>query len=384
MHASSKGPISVGHSEFVRQTFADFSDVVVDFVGRADRTTMHGTLFDVPRRTEVTLPCYTAVLPTFYREVAKSIEPEELGLRMRRLAGRPNPLHVDGAHWQILLERERRLLLGLAPYPDDDLEFVFDYAGRVLAACRQDGNPFPCRRVGWEMRILDHDVVAGLVAQTREWSPEDVVAMRRLAASLELYSFMLHGEHRDGMFDHGPYRPDDDELVMIKDFTDLQSTFLPWSTPDIRLDHPALSIVSVLDPVVAPHINWVGTTAYLGGDPYDHLRRAAVFVVDDAGEPKLLERTQWDALGSAARLAQKQLFTRIVEWPEEEKIKYGRWLFANHLHSVPAFLGLDPGISEAMVNTLQVCVDRQYELLDRENVSPVWAALRRPQPFTAL
>jgi hypothetical protein len=370
-------------SPFVQQVFADFSDSAADFMSRANRTTMKASMFDALRRTEVTLPAYTAVVPLLFRDIAAKISPEDLGKVLRRPATRPNPMHVAGAPWQMLLERERRAALSMPPIPDEDFEYVLDFAGRVLGAMRADGSLFPCSRTGWHMRIMDPGSVESLVSSTYEPSDQDVALLRRMSASLELYSFMLHGEHRDGFFEHGPYPLEDGRIAVIKDFTDLRSEFLPWSAPETRLPFPALSIVLVLDEKCAPVFNWAGTMS-CSGELYEQLRGVAVLAIAAGSAPEQLRLNSWTPLERTARQAQKNLFMAIAKWPDTQKIMYGLWLFANHLQEFPRFLGLPGEVTANMLAKFECLVNEEYERLDFTQPSPMWAALRRSQPFTAL
>jgi hypothetical protein len=141
-----------------------------------------------------------------------------------------------------------------------------------------------------------------------------------------------------------------------------------------------VSLVFVLDEICAPRLNWVGTTEF-AAEPWEHLQAAGAFAVT-GGVATWLEPDEWDTVERAARDAQKKLFAAMIRWPEDEKVTYGMWLFSNHLHETPEFLGLDPEINAQMANSFERCVAEQYAQLDAATVSPVWAALRRERPFT--
>lgn len=369
-------------SEFGRQVFAEFQESVADFLRRGDRTNMKATLFDALRRTEVTLPVYTAFIPGFLAEVAKKVPAETLGGALRQPGARPNAMHLGGTIWQSLLERERRIQTDQPQRDRQELEFVLDFAGQMLRALRSDGSAFPTAANNWQMPILADDAVRDLAKAARPVEAEPLAKLRRLCASLELYSFLLHGEHRDGIFDHGPYAAGPGEILVIKDFTDLRNDFFPWSTPDIRLDFEAVSVVLRVDAECAPQFNWAGTMT-CEGELYDHVRAAAVFArAGDTLQPLPVEA--WPQLEQAARAAQRKMFVSIAAWPEAQKIKYGQWLFANHLIALADFVGLDPAVTSMMLSDFSDGVDQEYENLDMSAPAPLWAALRRDPPFTPL
>jgi hypothetical protein len=363
--------------------FSDFSDSVADFIRRADRTNLKVSLFDALRRTEVTLPAYSSTVPGFLRTIADQVGAEHLGATLRRVARRPNPMHLAGAPWQCLLERERCLALGLPGPPREAISWTLDFVGRVLQACRADGSIFPCSRTGWHMRILDEANVRGLHTRTRTLTSELASRLRRLSASLELYSFLLHGEHRDGSFDHGPYPVGGGRVMVVRDFTDLQSQYLPWSTPEVRLSQPAISIALVLPETCIPEFNWAGTMT-CATDVYEHFEAAAIFGVSNGRLEPLVDAGDWDKLEREARVAQRKLFVSAAAWPADEKIKYGSWLFTNHLQEIPRVLGLDRTVLEQLGAPFTALVNQEFQRLDFGQVSPVWAALKRPQPFTPM
>lgn len=363
-------------------TFDDFNEAIAEFVGRSDRAALTGSLFDVRKRTELSVPCYTAFGPDLVRTIMAQVSPEELGKAMRRPACRPTPLNITGLAFQLLLEREGRIMLDQPPVPAQDVEVVLDFVGRTNAACRLDGTPFPCDRAGWEMRFLEDDALQEMVAHASVWTAEEQRLLRRLVASLELYTFMLHGEHRDGIFEHGPYHLSSGEIVMVKDFNDLASEFLPWSSPEVRLADGAISVVSVLSEAAAPRVNLWGTAEF-AQDPYDCLRAAAVLTVRD-GQLTPLGPEAWEDRAAAAVAAQKQLFMAAASWPQDERTRYGMWLFLNHLQSIIRFAGLPAEVTSELVAAFKATVEEEFPCIETSGPAPYWEALRRELPFTPL
>lgn len=369
-------------SAFAEMVFDEVSSAIAGFIRREDRTTLQASLFNVPKRTELGARCYGEHIGAFIDAVAELAPPETLGKAMRAPARRPNSLHVVGIPWLYLFDRERRLLTGTAERPREERDRVLEYSGRVLSAYRGDGHFVP-RTPFWDMSILEaHDVA--LLAHCAEVCTVDRKReLRRLAAALELYAFMLHGEHRDGIFHHGPYGIGRGEQVVVKDFTDLQNDFLPWATQSTRLPVSTVSVVYVLPREVHCRIDLWGT-AHFESDPYAHMQRAAIVSYTEDGKPYPMPVETWSVLIKAAQTAQKHVFTTVARWPVDERTRYGARLFANHLREIPRALHLSPTIEETLVRRF----DESAEAFMREDegagLSPVWTALRREQPFTAL
>jgi hypothetical protein len=352
------------------QALDEFGLAIRDFIQRADRSGLKASLFDVPGRTALAAEAYRQAAPAFVAELAEHIAPDELGRRMRRLALRPNPMHIVGLLWLPFFRREERRLAGDPRWHEDDtaLAATLGFVVEVLRACRGDecfvpgpGDP--------AMRILGGSGVDELRGTCRPLE-DDRARVRKLAAMLELYSFMMHGEHRDGIFSHGPYDAGDGRVLIVRDFTDLQDDFLGWSGPQTRLRHPAVTLALLVERVDVEVDLW--GTLHTTADLWDHVRAAAVlpWVAGATGEP--LDAAGIDELTREANAAQVSIFRSVVRWPQEERLSYGVRLFANHLRGLPALAGAPDAIATRFVERLDAVAAAPPQL---PTPSPMWAHL---------
>src|SRR5690606_23377025 len=96
----------------------------------------------------------------------------------------------------------------------------------------------------WSQRVLDAEEWGRCEELLAEPSAERLAAGSMLAGVVSLYALMLHGENRDGNFEHGPYPTARGGIAIANDFNDLRNEFLPWSGAEVRLPVANLSIVT--------------------------------------------------------------------------------------------------------------------------------------------
>jgi hypothetical protein len=367
---------------FVNAVFAEVSSAIADFIHREDRTTLQASLFNVPKRTELGAYCYGEHIGAFIDALTELASAETLGTVMRAPARRPNSLHVVGIPWLYLFDRERRLLNREPERPSGERDRVLEYCGRALSTFRGDGHCVPHAPL-WDMSILDTQDIAALANIAEECDVDRKRELRRLAATLELYCFVLHGEHRDGIFHHGPYDIGQGEQMVVKDFTDLQNDFLPWSGELTRLPVQAVSVIYVLPRKAHCRIDLWGT-AHFEDDPYEQILRAVVVSYAEDGKPYPMPLEEWSALARAAQMAQKHIFVTVAQWPVDERTRYGARLFANHLREIPRVLQLPLTIEADLLSRFDESAEAFLRKDDGANLSPVWTALRRKCPFTPI
>ncbi|QEC50533.1 hypothetical protein FSW04_25080 [Baekduia soli] len=300
------------------------------------RESMRSVLFDLPRRSSLGWHVLYELEAGYLRELLQHTTPEELGRRMRTVGSRPYGLQPFIVMCTYLGARQQRMMdLGLSPGDrfveerPEDLATVVDFWMRLQCAYRSDDVLVP-GQAGATLPILDDDVIADLASLAQPPATERYTAVRRMAATLELYGFMLHGEQRDGIFGHGPYPLGDGRVLYLKEFNDLRNDYLPWAATAVRnpLDHVAVSYVAH---DVQVSCDMFGSIRVEPGDPSDRLDGVAVLTRGADGALRALDDDEIVAVQHAAADGQEELFMKAVQWDDAYKILYGAPLFANHL-----------------------------------------------------
>jgi len=315
------------------------------FMRSENRALLRSVLFDVPRRSSIGWYCFYERAPGLLRRLAESMPPEEVGRRMRRLCSRPYYLQLSilmcsylGARQQLLLDQ------GLQPgqaYANEKLEdvcFIVDFWRRACRAYRSDGHLLPGPDHGTQP-ILPEEEVDNLNALLAPFEQDHHRRLRRMAATLELYVFILHGEQRDGLFAHGPYDAGGGSQLVVHEFTDLQNDYLPWARTESRIPYPRLALVRRIKNLDACFDLFGGVL--LGGPDLDCCTEAeGLFTRDAEGRIVPVSMDEVQRIESCAAAAQNELFLKAAAWPPRYKAEYGVHLFANHLYP---FFELLPG-----------------------------------------
>ena len=343
------------------------------------RSAMSSVLFDLPRRSPLGWRCLHDNQDPFLRELAAFMPPEELGRRMRTPGCRPYALQPFILVCSYLGHRQQRMLeLGLRmgdPFPEEkpeELTFLMDFWSRLQGAYRSDDVLLP-DQAGGSLPILGDDEIDELAQLIGPRGEEEQAAARRMAATLELYGFMLHGEQRDGIFGHGPYRRPDGTILFCREFNDLRNDYLPWAATAVRNPFDNV-VVAYLARDVEVLCDMFGTMRVEPHEFGDRLEGLAV-LTNEEGELRALERDELTEVQRCAAEAQEELFMKAVEWDDNYKIAYGAPLFANHVK--PFFdLARMPGREDAAKRLMESCeeIARRHagELLDAA-IPIVWS-----------
>jgi len=345
---------------------------------RAERRDMlKSVLFDLPRRSSLGWQALYEHEIDFLRELSEHLPPEEVGRRMRTVGSRPYYLQLFIVMCTYLGARQQRMLdLGLHegdPFPEerwDDLTFLIDWWSRASRAYRSDGLLIPAQG-GDSQPILDSDTIEQVRVLLAPASEEEFTRIRRAAATLELYCFVLHGEQRDGIFGHGPYTAKDGRVLFLKEFNDLQNDYLPWADTDAQNPFPAVAIAYECRDISVRCDMFGGLVT----DPFefgDRLERIAVLACSQ-GDIRRLDTDEIEAVREAAAQAQEELYLKAVAWTPRYRIEYGAYLFANHLRPFFDLAGFDAAVGERI---MRACEETAARLVDRlladEEIPSIW------------
>ena len=308
-----------------------------------ERTTLESALIPVSAYILVAcVECYRRY-PEMIDAITAARAPEDLGREGHRL-----PTQIDSVHlWAVpnfpLVGRKVLMTAGLVD-PDDDarrLGTIFDFWARAAAALRFDDGTHQADDAGGvatPYRTYVDDIVAQCVPVTNE---DDSAAFSRLNALLTSYLFLLWFDTRSGYQDTGPYVLDDGRVLLLRAYNRLRGSHFPWSD-DVAGEIPNADVLGafVLGPDVQLRVTDFGTSLTKPEDYWPFVESCALFDVSD-GTFTPIDADGREALGVAAKRAQKQLYRKIAGMERAQKIDAGAYVYFTFLRPFAELAGVD-------------------------------------------
>jgi hypothetical protein len=341
------------------------------------REDLKSVLFDVPLRSVLGWKILHDVVPDSLREIFEQTTPEALGQGMRRIGSRPYGLQIFFLVAGYMLTREQeRINAGIGSddhWPDEkpeDVELVISSWERISRAYRSDDFLLP-GQAGGVLPILDDGVIATVVEQLRPPSEELYAKARRMFASVELCSFVMHGEQRDGIGGHGPYRLDDGRTLFFKEINDLRNDYLPWARTENRNIDDNLVLAFAVRPGVDVRCDMFGSMLVQPHD-FDRLVDGMAVIVGEDDGFSVVEQDRFAEIEAAATAMQQELYLNAIEWDDRYRIEYAGPLYANHVRPFQRLAGLDADASDRLLKRCEAIAAAAVDDL-MENKPTIWA-----------
>lgn len=289
-------------------------------------------MFNLPGRLVLGSHCYHEHLPTLLDSIREHASEAAIGRAMQRLCSRPNYVHLNSLALGYLVGREQALLTGQKTADDTAaLISVMDFWSGVARNYRSDGLLLP-DEADFSIPILGPALLADLQSRLRDdLAADHKRRIRRMLATLELYTFILHGEARVGVFHHGPYSLENGDSMVIRELIGLREDFYPWARLPTRPRYDHLAWVIRLRDVQAKIVLF-GSLATQPADFSSRIVAEEVFVVENGGYRPLPDE-EVTALTATAGDAQLELYRRVIDWDDRYRIAYGADLYACLLKS---------------------------------------------------
>jgi hypothetical protein len=350
----------------VNQLIDLFGQSVKHFFRDQQRSAMTSPMFNLPGRLVLGSHCYYENLPQLLGEIRSRAKEQDIGRGMKNLCMRPNYVHLNSLALGYLVGREQARLSGTDTKDDfDRTHSVMEFWSQVTRSCRNDGLLLP-DEADFTVPILPAETVSELNGRLRGDLPDTLRRqIHRLVATLELYTFILHGEARVGVSHHGPYpvngvdgdggNGDVGDTLVVKELIGLREDFYPWAQMEARLPYDNIACVMRFHDVRSKIVLF-GTLTTQPRDYAQSVAAEALFVVKD-GVYHPLPDDEIPNLTQTAADAQLELYRRVIDWDDKYRIEYGADLYGYLLKSFADSLGF----GEAFGHTIRACFGESIE-----------------------
>jgi len=303
----------------------EYGESIRKFFREQQRSSLVSPMFNIPGRMVLGGYCYYERLPRLLEIVVREETPEEIGRRMKRCCSLPNYISLNSLMIGYFNAREQaRLWGGMRADNLAEISVVLDFWSRVAAAYRNDGLWLPDQSV-FDVPILPRTEVEALAVRLQTPPDETRRQVRRMMATLELFTFILNGEARIGVFHHGPYPLAGGDVLVVRELVGLQEDYYPWATPDVRLPYPSIARVLRLRNVRAKMV-LMGSMITEPKSVEDHVVAEGLFFSDD-GRLQPLPATEVPRITQLAGDIQLELYRRMTGWDDRYRVEYGAELY---------------------------------------------------------
>lgn len=305
-----------------------------------ERTALESALIPVSAYIVIAcVECYRRY-PEMIREITAAADPADLGRSGQRFTAEIDPVRLWAVPNFFLIGR--KVLMGTGMLPPDDVErtaTVLEFWEQAAAAYRfGDGTHQAADADGVATPFRAH--VDEIVAQCEPIADDARAGISRLNALLTSYLFLLWFDTRSGYQDTGPYDLGDGRRLLLRVYNRLGPSHFAWSA-EVSAglpNHQVLGAFVLRDAEL--RTTDFGTSVTKPEDYWPHVESFAFF---DIGDEKLrrLDASERDALGAAAKTAQKQLYRNIAAMERREKINAGAYVYFTFLRPFAEAAGVE-------------------------------------------
>ena len=364
MNATSKNLAEVNHHIHL------FGESIKHFFRDQQRSSMTSPVFNLPGRLLLGSHCYYENLPALLNTVKQHANEESIGRGMKKLCSRPNYVHLNSLALGYLVGREQARLTGLDSHDNvEQVASVMDFWAGVARNYRNDHLLLP-DEADFSIPILKKPLLADLEGRLRNDLTTDYKRrLRRMLATLELYTFILHGEARVGVFHHGPYTLDNGDSMVVRELVGLREDFYPWARLQTQPHHDHLAwVIRLRD--VRSKIVLFGSLTTQPADFAPNIVAEEVFVVEN-GRYRPLPGEEITELTETAGNAQLELYRKVIDWDDRYRIAYGADLYACLLKNFADQLGFGPEFGQQVRDCFDQSIERHLGNLHSGREQPL-------------
>jgi hypothetical protein len=223
--------------------------------------------------------------------------------------------------------------------------FILDFWKRLASSYFLDGKLFVYDSN--EKNIaLDQADINWTLEQITDVSKEEAAKIRRTMANLEVFSFLDECEARAKLCDHGPYKINDDEILIFREISHLYdggTPHFPWSETIAKAPYSNIAFAIRLKEVDTTFDSFATMTTkpVIWGDK---ITGVALFT-REGDTVKPININVLDGFGEYATKAQRELFIKFSKWNRKERLIAGAFAYCYGYARYTNFVGITDKIN---------------------------------------
>jgi hypothetical protein len=328
-------------NELIRYT----SDVLDKQI--SDRGLLESQLFPVTAYICVAFYNTYDMLYDILKKVSEKTTPEVMGKESRKILselqaltityiplyymeGRMGEIHRRGGEPKNEPEEKRKETL-----------FILDFWKRLASSYYPSGKIFVTGDENNTNYALENPDIDWTLNNIKETNSQEVKLIKRTLANLEVVSFLDECEARAKLCDHGPYRLNDEEILVFREISHLYDggkPHFPWSETKAKSPYPNIAFALRLKNVKAEFDNF----ATMMTDPKtftEHITGAAL-ITRDGDKLYPLDFSILEDFNVYSNQAQKELYIKFSKWDRRERLLAGAYAYCYGFARYTNFVGI--------------------------------------------
>ncbi|TFG07181.1 MAG: hypothetical protein EU539_05700 [Promethearchaeota archaeon] len=323
-----------------------------------NRTLLESKLFPVTAYICVSFYNSYEMLHDILKKVAAKTTPEEMGKKSRKILSELQALtlnyiplyYMEGRMGDIYRKGDDPKYESMEKRKET--MFVLDFWKRLASSYYQNGKLFVAtldeiKENGGSANIALYDPdVTWSIDQIKDVSQDEAHKIRRTMANLEVLSFLDECEARAKLCDHGPYRINDQEILIFREISHLYAggkPHFPWSETEAKAPHDNIAFAYRLKNVDAVVDNF----ATMRTDPVnwgDHVTGAALFT-REGDDVFPLGFDVLEPFFDYSNKAMRELYLKFTKWDRKQRLIAGAYAYCYGYARYTNFVGITDEIN---------------------------------------
>jgi hypothetical protein len=288
-----------------------------------------------PVTAYICLSFYNAydMLYPILKSVARKISPEDLGIQSRKILSEIQALSIFYIPLYYMvgrmgeIQRSEGKSESESPERREQTKFILDFWKR-LATSYFPENKISVYDSNKENIALNQNDIDWTLNHLQSVNKEQAVKVKRTMANLEVVSFLDECEARAKICDHGPYKLNNDEILIFREISHLfdgGKPHFPWSETEAKAPYNNIAFVFRLKNTEALFDDF----ATLDTNPSDFSEHiTGVALLTRSGDLiKPIDLDILDSFNEYSVKANKELFLKFSKWDRRQRLIAGAYAY---------------------------------------------------------
>lgn len=269
------------------------------------------------------------ILYDILKKVSEKTTPEQMGKESRKILSELHALNFFYIPLFYMVGRMGEIYRNNGNPRSESKEkreqtiFILDFYKRLVTSYFPEGK-MTVYDSNKKNIAIDQPDIDWTIGQIRDITKEEAVKVKRTMANLEVVSFLDECEARAKLCDHGPYKINDNEIVIFREILHLydgKKPHFPWSATNAKCPYNNIAFVFRLKDVKTEFDDF--STMTTNPPNFSDKITGVALLTREGDKLKSINMDVLDALGDYANKANKELFLKFSKWDKRKRLIAG-------------------------------------------------------------